>query len=157
MEVGRACLGYAFFSFYLAAPGLRCSTWDLQLWYVGSRPWPGITPGPPAWGAPSLSHWTTRKVTCAFWFKEGKAHLLLKSHIKLSHTAYVDIYKSICSNNFQIQDICCLSKLLFVKNGFGLFFRSLGKSTSFVQRSPYRQKFFAVDENSSSIIPIVKT
>ena len=22
MEVGRACLGYAFFSFYLAAPGL---------------------------------------------------------------------------------------------------------------------------------------
>ena len=32
-----------------------CSMWDLVLW-------PGINPGPPALGAQSLSHWTTRKV-----------------------------------------------------------------------------------------------
>ena len=32
-----------------------CSMWDLVLC-------PGINPGPPALGAQSLSHWTTRKV-----------------------------------------------------------------------------------------------
>ena len=32
-----------------------CGMWDLV-------PWPGIEPGPPALGAQSLSHWTTREV-----------------------------------------------------------------------------------------------
>ena len=36
-------------------PGLSYHTWDLV-------PWPGIEPGPPALGAQSLSHWTTREV-----------------------------------------------------------------------------------------------
>ena len=40
---------------YLAAPGLSCGMWDLV-------PWRGIEPGPPALGAGSLSHWTTREV-----------------------------------------------------------------------------------------------
>ena len=40
---------------YLSALGLSCSMWDLA-------PWPGIEPGPPALGAQSLSHWTTREV-----------------------------------------------------------------------------------------------
>ena len=66
---------------YLAAPGLSCGTWDL---HCGMRdllvvacelfscsmwdlvPWPGIEPGPPALGAWSLSHWTTREVLGAF-------------------------------------------------------------------------------------------
>ena len=34
---------------------LGCGMWDLV-------PWPGIEPGPPALGARSLSHWTTREV-----------------------------------------------------------------------------------------------
>ena len=34
---------------------LSCGLWDLV-------PWPGIEPRPPALGAHSLSHWTTRKV-----------------------------------------------------------------------------------------------
>ena len=34
---------------------LSCSMWDLV-------PWPGMEPGPPALGAQSLSHWTTREV-----------------------------------------------------------------------------------------------
>ena len=34
---------------------LSCSTWDLV-------PWSGIESRPPAWGAWSLSHWTTREV-----------------------------------------------------------------------------------------------
>ena len=34
---------------------LSCGMWDLV-------PWPGIEPGPPALGAQSLSHWTTREV-----------------------------------------------------------------------------------------------
>ena len=37
---------------------LSCSGWDLVSWS-------GIEPGPPLWGAWSLSHWTTRKVTRA--------------------------------------------------------------------------------------------
>ena len=45
---------------YLAALGLSCSMWDLA-------PWPGIKPGPPALGAQSLSHWTTREVPPS-WF-----------------------------------------------------------------------------------------
>ena len=34
---------------------LSCGMWDLVLW-------PGIKPGPPAFRAWSLSHWTTREV-----------------------------------------------------------------------------------------------
>ena len=53
-----------FFSFkyfiYLAVPGLRCSMWDLV-------PQPGIKPGPPALGAESLSHWTTREVPANYF------------------------------------------------------------------------------------------
>ena len=41
--------------FYLAVLGLSCSIWDLVLC-------PGIKPRPPALGAQSLSHWTTREV-----------------------------------------------------------------------------------------------
>ena len=31
-------------------------------------PWPGIKPWPPAWGVPSLSHWTIREVPTSFKF-----------------------------------------------------------------------------------------
>ena len=41
--------------FYLASPGLSRSIWDLVHQ-------PGIKPGPPAWGAQSLSHWITREI-----------------------------------------------------------------------------------------------
>ena len=48
----------------------RCSTQDLQLRHVGSSscsmwdtsPRQGIKPGPPALGARSPNHWTTREV-----------------------------------------------------------------------------------------------
>ena len=40
---------------------LHCSMWDLV-------PWPGIEPGPPALGALSPSHWTTREVLPFFQF-----------------------------------------------------------------------------------------
>ena len=46
-------LNYIFI--YLAVLGLGCSTRDIV-------PWPGIKPGPPALGAQSLNHWTTREV-----------------------------------------------------------------------------------------------
>ena len=38
-------------------------------------PWPGIEPGPPALGAKSLSHWTTREVPIHTFVK--KIHFLL--------------------------------------------------------------------------------
>ena len=40
---------------YLFVLGLSCGIWELV-------PWPGIKPRPPALGAQSLSHWTTREV-----------------------------------------------------------------------------------------------
>ena len=68
---------------YLVAPGLSCGTWGLRcfvqdlrccvrdlncgMWALSCSlwdlvPWPGIEPGPPALGAWSLNHWTTREV-----------------------------------------------------------------------------------------------
>ena len=44
-------------------PGLSCSMWDLV-----SQP--GIKPRPPALGAWSLSHWTTREVPKGQFFKD---------------------------------------------------------------------------------------
>ena len=42
-------------------PGLDCVTWDL--WFSWDLvPWPEIQPEPPALGAQSLNHWTTREV-----------------------------------------------------------------------------------------------
>ena len=49
---------YLFF-FYLAAPGLSCSTRDLV-------PRPGIEPPRPALGVWSLSPWTTREIALLF-------------------------------------------------------------------------------------------
>ena len=48
-------LFFKYLLIYLAAPGLSCSMWDLV-------PWPGIKPGPPALGAESLNHRTSREV-----------------------------------------------------------------------------------------------
>ena len=57
--VGRLCCKSFFLKkllfIYLAAPGLTCGMQDLV-------PWPGIEPRPPAVGAQSLIHWTTREV-----------------------------------------------------------------------------------------------
>ena len=64
-----SCIAESFFFFFyqeaakeapkfihLAPLDLGCSTWDLVFW-------PGIEPGPPALGALSLSHWTTKEVS----------------------------------------------------------------------------------------------
>ena len=47
-----------FIFIYLAALGLSGSVWALVSW-------PEIEPGPPAQGAQSLSHWTTKEVPLA--------------------------------------------------------------------------------------------
>ena len=64
-EVGKGCLGQdheaaaSFLNFnifvYLTIPNLSCGMWNLF-------PLPGIEPGPPALGAWSLSHGTSREV-----------------------------------------------------------------------------------------------
>ena len=66
-EWEREC---GFFFFFLAAQGLCCSMWD-------PVPQTGIQPRPPALGAQSLSHWTTREVpeTVAFWRRWKQAGL----------------------------------------------------------------------------------
>ena len=45
---------------YLAALGLTHGIFTCGMWNLVS--WPGIGPGPPAFGVQSLSHWTTRDV-----------------------------------------------------------------------------------------------
>ena len=61
---------YLFLFMYLAALGLHCGMWGLScgmqtlscgMW--DPIPLPGVEPGPPASGALSLSHWTTREVS----------------------------------------------------------------------------------------------
>ena len=48
---------------YLSMLGLSCKhIGSLVVAWRISVPWPGIEPGPPALGARSLSHWTTREV-----------------------------------------------------------------------------------------------
>ena len=47
------------FFFFLTVPSLSCCMWDLV-------PWPGTEPRPPALGAQSVNHWTTREVP-QFW------------------------------------------------------------------------------------------
>ena len=51
------------FFFFLALLGLSCSTWELHCSMWDLVPWPGIKPRPPALGAQSLGHWTTREVS----------------------------------------------------------------------------------------------
>jgi len=52
---------------YLSVLGLSCSMWDLL-----RVPWTGIDPRPPAVGAQSLNHWTTREVPInVFWVNQS--------------------------------------------------------------------------------------
>ena len=48
-----------FFFLVAACRIFSCGMWDLLI-----VPWPGKEPRPPALGAWSLNHWTTRKVSC---------------------------------------------------------------------------------------------
>ena len=87
---------------YLVAPGLSCGrqapllrlagslvvacellvaacTWDLV-------PWPGIEPRPPAWGAWSPNHCTTREVPIQVQFKQ---HLSLMTLCKVGYFLFV--------------------------------------------------------------------
>ena len=52
-----------FFFFNLAMLDLSFSTQDLSCSMWGLVPQPGIEPWPPALGAQSLNHWTTKEVT----------------------------------------------------------------------------------------------
>ena len=56
---------------YLAALGLSCGMQDLSCGMWDLVPRPGIEPGPPALGARSLNHWTTREVpTWSFYIQK---------------------------------------------------------------------------------------
>ena len=48
--------------FTVAFENFSCGMWTLSCIMCDLVPWPGIEPGPPALGAWSLSHWTTREV-----------------------------------------------------------------------------------------------
>ena len=87
----------------MATEDLSCGMWDLV-------PRPGIEPGPPALGAQSLSHWTTREVPKINFLKQeitpGKEKTLhfmyLVSHIpKTHHSNYI---KGIFLKHINAQD-----------------------------------------------------
>ena len=52
---------------------VACGVFSWGMWDL--VPWPGIKPGSPAWGAQSLSHWTTREVL--------KEEMLLLGHYQI--------------------------------------------------------------------------
>ena len=86
-------LNFFFFFFnvyiYLAAPGLSCSTQGLYLWHAGSSALTRDgTPGPPALGVPSLSHWTTREVPPP---QLSPAHKLGKCWDTRGHTGHIKL------------------------------------------------------------------
>ena len=64
----------AFCICFLAAPGLSGGLWD-------QFPWTEIEPRPPALGAQSLNHWTTREVLVA-----SALEPLIDSHLKTEKT-----------------------------------------------------------------------
>ena len=59
MDPGFFFFKYLFLFIYLAVLSLSCSIWDVV-------PQPGNELRPPALGAWSLSHWTTKKVPAYF-------------------------------------------------------------------------------------------
>ena len=69
---------------------LSCSMWDLV-------PWPGIKPGPPALGAQSLSHWTTKSHTSGTDIQwtclQSALFLLSSSHLyQLVYNGLISFY-----------------------------------------------------------------
>ena len=53
---------------YLAVLGLSCGRYVGSSFLTRNQIWPGIRPWPPALGAWSLSHWTTREVPPKIFF-----------------------------------------------------------------------------------------
>ena len=74
--------------------GLSCSIWDLVLC-------PGIKPRPPALGAQSLSHWTTREVPqhhLLFLFLFFQRHFLKDTvpvHLEIIHPVSPTLFYSV--------------------------------------------------------------
>ena len=89
--------------FYLfGSTGLSCSLWDLL-------PRQRLEPRPPALGAQSLSHWTTRDVP--------KHTIFLKLHFKYLIMRFIQIYPFLCLK-FQpwwILSVCYSKQMLLKK------------------------------------------
>ena len=129
MDSHAACVLFIYlkifiYLFTLAVPGLCCSTWDLRssmrdLWlqHAGSflvaaclrdlAPQPGVEPGPPALGAWSLTHWTTREVPACVLDKDGYNLAKTEEHKFLSSDRLEPNYDSTA---------CCSVLYFFVLN-----------------------------------------
>ena len=60
--LGLSCSTQALQSLWKHMESFSCGSWTLICGMWDLVPWPGIKPWPPALGAWSLSHWTTREV-----------------------------------------------------------------------------------------------
>ena len=76
---------------YLPVPGLSCGSRDLSCGIRDLVPWPGIKPGPPALGAWSLNHWTTKEVPQTLCFSRimwlGPSHRM----VSCCQTTWLDL------------------------------------------------------------------
>ena len=67
--------------------------WDLII-----VPWPGIKPGPLAWGVQSLSHWTTREVPGVVLLKLTSAQLIPCSKPFIAPHCHQDRVQASCAD-----------------------------------------------------------
>ena len=88
---------------YLAAPGLSCNKWDLVSW-------PETKPRPPALGAWSLSHWTTREVfASSLWVCSSHSlwvWLLIERSPSLFWKAPPSVYKAAAAAAAKLLQSC---------------------------------------------------
>ena len=94
---------------------LNCSLWDLV-------PWPGIEPRPPALGAQSLSHWTTREVPKSNFWWMGKPCFLLDKYQDFFVCLFLAI--RICSSRRETDTISEDLGMSKQKSVLNLYFRT---------------------------------
>ena len=97
--------------FYLASPGLSRSIWDLVHQ-------PGIKPGPPAWGAQSLSHWITREIPSVDIYLSStpweRKDMFLSDLTEATERAHTDTHsEALCKVRVGVLFVCLFFSIVY--------------------------------------------
>ena len=96
-------LSYSTWDHRCSMKTLSCCMWTLVvacMWDLVTRP--GIEPRPPALGARSLTHWTTREVPEVLWFYKARELCQVSKNTwpSQSHSPYVMVHNT-SKNSYQ--------------------------------------------------------